>query len=391
LLAIVMLRVTRLLLLIGAAALILTATAQARATARQTVKLRVAVPAAGDLSVLSFEMSIGGEGRRHRKQAVNLRLINHKQPGVFAVARLRPEPGHPGRFLGVVEVFHRKLASTAVLPAGLQALAHASPLTQARAAMGAYDEFIVRARNERVIKRVIKTNIVALASAHMLGPDEFCEPSSHSAFLLGNAVIGAAYLLAGTVSGLPAGVLPGQLADDAVYELCDEAEDYQDSGYEDSTDEEDQGGIEVMLVYLGAIGSTSPPPLYHVGFMGAWAFEGPYEVKLSGTLIGSSIKYVAHAADSTNPVDAIRVVLPVAGTTPRKVTNYICPSQLPTAAVISTNSPSDTLMCSGGSLAINQQFALNVRSNPPPSTGMGGQLWVRQDGAYLAPFSFTGP
>jgi hypothetical protein len=40
---------------------------------------------------------------------------------------------------------------------------------------------------------------------------------------------------------------------------------------------------------------------------------------------------------------------------------------------------------------IGQQCSLNVQSSPLPSSGMGGQLLVHQDGAYLAPFSISGP
>jgi hypothetical protein len=68
---------------------------------------------------------------------------------------------------------------------------------------------------------------------------------------------------------------------------------------------------------------------------------------LSGASLGYSL---AHSADSANPVDAIKVVLAPAGTTPGK-----------------------------------------VQSSPVPTAGMGGQLLVDQDGAYLAPFSLGGP
>jgi hypothetical protein len=356
----------------------------------ESVKLRVPVPAAGDLSVLSFELSIGGEGLHHRRQAVRLRLVSHRQTGVFAIARLRPEPGRPGRFLGVLEVFHRRGTSAAALPSGLAAIAQDAPLARAHAAAPPTDEFLVRANNARLIKKALKANIIALAIQHKLGPDEFCSTHPERTYILGNTIIGAAYLLAGSLTELPATTTPSQLADDAVYELCDEVEDYEEGDYEED-DEEEFGGIRILDSYLGA-NEIRRMPSYRVTFSGAWVFEGPNEVKLTGVLSGFSYPQpLAHSADSTNPVDAIKVVLPLAGTTPRKVTNYICPTQLPNAAVTTTTNPQDTLTCSGGSVSLGQQFSLNVQTSPLPSSGMGGQLLVHQDGAYLAPFPITGP
>ena len=370
--------------------LILLPAADAGAAPLQTIKLRVPVPATGDLSVLSFELSLGGEGVHHRKQSVMLRLVSHRQTGVFAIARLRPEPRHPGRFLGVLEVFHRRGTTAAALPTGLAALAREAPLADAHASAPPYDEFIVRAHNERLIKKALKANIIALATQHKLGPYEFCSARSERTYILGNAIIGAAYLVAGSLTELPTNTTPSQLADDAVYELCDEVEDYEEGDYEED-DEEEFGGIQVLSRYLGA-SEVPRMPTYRVLFSGAWHFEGPNEVKLTGVLSGASYaKPLAHSADSTNPVDAIKVVLPPAGTTPRKVTNYICPTQLPSAAITTTSNAQDTLTCSGGSLALGQQFSLNVQSSPLPAAGMGGQLLVHQDGAYLAPFPITGP
>jgi hypothetical protein len=228
-----------------------------------------------------------------------------------------------------------------------------------------------------------------LATQHRLGPYEFCSAPSERTYILGNAIIGAAYLLAGPLTELPANTTPSQLADDAVYELCDEVEDDEEGDYEED-DEPEFGGIQVLSSYLGA-GEAQRMPTYRVLFSGAWHFEGPNEVKLTGVLSGIYTRPLAHSADSTNPVDAVKVVLPPAGTTPRKVTNYICPTQLPSAAITTTSSAQDTLTCSGGSLPLGQQFSLNVQSSPLPAGGMGGQLVVHQDGAYLAPFAITGP
>jgi len=380
-----MLRLTRALLLIAAAALIAAPTAaDARAAPLQTLRLRVPIPAAGDLSILSFELSIGGEGRRHRRQLVSLKLVNHRETGVFAVERLRPVHGHLGRFLGVIEVFHRASAKAASLPAELDGFARASPFG-AHAAREFNDEFFVRAHNEHVIKEKLKDNIVMLAEAHKIGPDEFCDPHNLGTYLLGSELIGAAYDQAGPVTGLPTNTDVSQLADDAVNELCDAVEDFDEEDFEEDDEEEDPG-IEILERYLGV-----PPSAYRVGLSGAWVFEGADEVRFMGMLTGAWFTPLAHGADSRNPVDAIRVVLPRAGSTARAVTNYICPTQLPTATVTSTNSANDTLMCSGGSLPLEQSFSLNVQTSPPPAAGMGGQLLAHQDGAYLAPLSFGGP
>ncbi len=385
-------RLTRLLVSASVVALTLAPAAHARAGSPRTLKIRVPVPAAGDLSVAAFEMSIGGEGKHHHKQAVGLLLRNHRETGVFALARLRPEPHHPGRFLGVLEVFHRGSAATVARGSGSAGLGPGSPSAPTARADGGFagDEFLIRARNERIVKQVIKSNIIALAEQHHLGADDFCDPLSEQHYLLGNAIIGAAYVLAGPLTGLPAGTSPGALADDAVHELCDEVEDYGEEDYE-TDDEEEYPGIASLLGYLGHVTMTRPPSGYRVGFNGQWAFVDPSEVRLVAMLTGVYVAGGARVADSTNPVDAIKVVLPPAGSTPRAVTNYICPSQLPTAAITTTSKANDTLMCSGGSLPINQQFTLNVQSSPPPSSGMGGQLLAHQDGAYLAAFSFGGP
>lgn len=147
--------------------------AQARAKSLTTLTIRAHVPATGDFSVVSFELSIGGEGKHHHKQRVHLELRNHHEPGVFAFETLRPEPRHAGRFLGVLEVFHRATATTAALSSGLAALSAASPLAPlgplAHAGGGFNgDEFLVRAHNEHIIKEVIKNNIITLAKQSTL-------------------------------------------------------------------------------------------------------------------------------------------------------------------------------------------------------------------------------
>jgi hypothetical protein len=379
----------RITLVLGAAMAMLAPAAQARA-AEQTLRLRVPVPAARDLSVMAFELRIGGEGRHHRKQPVRLDLVNHKQTGVFALARLRPQRGHPGRFLGLIEVFHRGGATATSLPSGPAALSRSSPFARAQAATPV-DEFLVRADNEHLIKEVIKDNVVALAEAHDVGPDEFCDPLDPEEYLLGNELIGGAYVLAGFATGLPTNTSIDDLIDDAVNELCDEVE------------EEDLGpsfqvgtryiGVKTLLNYLGAKEPmpTTPTPIYHLEFTGAWSFEGTAEVKLVGMFTGTYLGSGAPPATSTAPVEAIEIVLPAAGSMPRAVSNDICPSQLPIAAITTTKTADDTLTCSGGTLPLNQTFTVNVQTQPLPSSGMGGSLLAQQNGAYLPAFTLSGP
>jgi hypothetical protein len=383
-----MLRLTRALLPITAMMLIVTAVAQARAAPLQTVRLRAQVPAAGSMSILTAELSIGGEGSHHHRQHLGLEMLNHRGTGVFGLGRLVAERGRPGRFLAVVEVFHRASALVAALPAGLDAMARTPPLLAARSA-DVLDEFLISAHNEHVIREVLKNNIVALAEGQNLGLDDFCDPLSLQRYLLGSAIIGAAYVLAGPVTGLPGNTTVEELADDAVHELCDDEEDYEEPGMPE--DEEQFPGIVTLNGFLGTSLGSLPPPGYRVGLNASWAFEGPDEVRLLAAFTGTYILPGARTADSLHPIEAIKVVLPPAGSSPRGVTDFSCPTQLPVAAISSTSSTSDTLECSGGSLPLGQSFALNIQTSPPPSGGMGGELLAKQDGVYLAPFSISGP
>jgi len=402
-----MLRLTRVPLAVGAALLFLASAAQARGSSGQTLRLRVPVPAARDVSVMSFELSIGGDGRHHRKQPVTLGLVNHKQPGVFALAQLRPVHGHPGRFLGVLEVFHRAGAKGAALPSGLTALAQSMPFASAHAAMGPYDEFVVRASNERLIKEQIKDNVVRLAEDDELGSDEFCDPEDREEYLEGNELIFVSVLFAGPVLELPTNTSLGDLALDAVDELCDESEEeYLGSSFPIALRYDN---INVLLSYIGAKlrtaattppatmtpvttpPATTPPPTYSLGFTGMWSFEGTAEVKLVGMFTGIYTGSGSPPPTSTTPMEAIKIMLPPAGSLGRTVSNEICPSQLPMAAVITTKTNDDTLMCSGGALPLNQTFSVNVETLPPPSLGMGGVLSAEQNGTWTTPFTFTGP
>jgi hypothetical protein len=298
---------------------------------------------------------------------------------------VRPEQGHPGRFIGELEVFNRAGGKAAASgPSG-----HAS--------RGSFEELTLRARNEHVIKEVLKANIVALATAHHLGADEFCEPTSPFTYLLSTQIFGSAVLVSQLIPFLPAHTNLPQLADDAVWELCDYIEDEEE--------EEEDEGLEARIVTLdGFLGTQGPtymrkvptptptPTPYHLLFSGQWTFENPFEVRMTAWFSGAYNTHGAEIADSTNPITAIKVVAPRSATTPRVITNQLCPAQLPNAAVTTTNNSQDTLLCSGGTgIPLGQQFTVNVQTNPSPSAGMGGQLYAQQDGAYLAPFSIGGP
>ncbi len=377
-------------LLVLAAALVLAPGAAAHTTQPQTLRFRVPTPRANDVSVMSFELSVGGTGKRHHRQTVVAGLRAAGGSGVFALARLRPEPHHPGLVLGVVEVFHHTGASAAALPSGLAAIARTTPFARAHAA-SPDSEFLVRAHNEHIIKETLKDNIVELANAHGLGPDEFCDPHSVLTYLLGNGIIAGAYILAGFVPGLPTNTSIDDLVDDAVYELCDEIEEEDDYP---TYLTQGRLGIAQLYSYLGvkqpAGPPTSMPPTppattpYYLAFNGGWFPEGANEVQLRGTL--SWAGGLGLPATPAAPVTAIEVVLPS-----RAVTNQLCPTALPTITITTTHINNDTLMCSGGTLPLDMPFTLNVQSSPVPSAGMGGQLLVQQNGVFGTPFTFGGP
>jgi hypothetical protein len=90
-------------------------------------------------------------------------------------------------------------------------------------------------------------------------------------------------------------------------------------------------------------------------------------------------------AASTSPIDAVRLIVP------RQVTNFLCSQPLPNPEISTTNSPNDTLTCSGGSLPLGQQYSMNVQTNPPPSDGMGATVFARQDGKFVGPLALGGP
>lgn len=155
------------------------------------------------------------------------------------------------------------------------------------------------------------------------------------------------------------------------------------------------GAIEVMSDLLDEVDDIieeecGPPPqvVFLLEAFVQFTFFGPGEVRASDAYF---MRRQISPAQTTSPITAIRVVLPPDGSTSRQVTNYLCPSQLPTAAVETTNAPNDTLVCGGGSLALEERFSVNIRMNPPPTAGMGGQLFGQQDGSFKGPFAVSGP
>jgi hypothetical protein len=132
-------------------------------------------------------------------------------------------------------------------------------------------------------------------------------------------------------------------------------------------------------------GAVPPPPPGSTikGEMG-FAHEPGDEVRGTGV-------FFAEGGSPANPLDAVRVVIPPYGSEDRAITNYICPMQLPNGVISSTTHANDTLTCQGGSLPLQQEFSMRVRTFPEPSDGMGGDLYGRQDGSFQGPFHITGP
>ena len=115
----------------------------------------------------------------------------------------------------------------------------------------------------------------------------------------------------------------------------------------------------------------APPPPAVLGTL-ALHFFSSNEVTGTGQFTGPATTF-----------NSIRVVLP----TPFVITNYICPGQLPNAAV-----SGGTIACGGGTLTTGQTFTLNLQTSPVPTPNMGGQLFgIGTEGAVSGPFTITGP
>ncbi len=107
----------------------------------------------------------------------------------------------------------------------------------------------------------------------------------------------------------------------------------------------------------------------------AWHTFSPNEVAGTGSFTGPP-----------GNLTAIRVIVPDAGSTDRRITNFLCPSQLPRPIV-----SGDTITCGGGTLAVGQPFTVNLQTFPVPNPGMGGQLFAELNGSFEGPFQITGP
>jgi hypothetical protein len=148
--------------------------------------------------------------------------------------------------------------------------------------------------------------------------------------------------------------------------------------------------VDALLSQVDAIleDDCGPPPMTFRGFM-RWQMFGPGELVAPDAYF--SLHWAQPSQASSSPITAFKIVLPPDGSTNRQVTNYLCPSKLPNGAIETTNASNDTLVCSGGSVALDERFRVNVRMSPGPTTEMGGQLFGQQDGSFSGPFAITGP
>jgi hypothetical protein len=90
---------------------------------------------------------------------------------------------------------------------------------------------------------------------------------------------------------------------------------------------------------------------------------------------------------AVSAIDSIKVVVPPSGSTQRTITNQLCPSQLPSPSLPAP----DTLVCSGGTLAVGTGFTFDIRMSPAPTAGMGVQVYAGANGSYQGPFTLGGP
>jgi hypothetical protein len=118
-----------------------------------------------------------------------------------------------------------------------------------------------------------------------------------------------------------------------------------------------------------------PPPALRLAM--AWVLFSPIEVASDD----------ARFTGSGGPITGIRVVVPDSGGMQRQITNFLCPSQLPNGQV-----SGNTLECIGANaIMIGDTFRVHLQTSPPPTSGMGGQLFGRQGGSFKGPFDITGP
>jgi hypothetical protein len=145
------------------------------------------------------------------------------------------------------------------------------------------------------------------------------------------------------------------------------------------------------------LGAASDVPKFKIS--SSLQFSGSSEVFINGTSTETPagtgtfgpIAVNATAVPTGTPISALEFVVPPSGSTPRQITNEICPASLPVFSITTTRTTNDTLVCQGGSLAVGQPFQMKVHTVPNPKAGMGGQVYARRAGVLQGPFQTTGP
>jgi hypothetical protein len=135
--------------------------------------------------------------------------------------------------------------------------------------------------------------------------------------------------------------------------------------------------LEDLLDDVKAVESArcgEPAPL---GGSFAWTLFGPNEVQGTGVITGDP---------GLGPFDSVEFEVPPAGATARVITSVLCPSGFELEAILD-----NLAICTGGSLAVAQQFTANVRTVPAPSPGMGGRLFLGRGDTFYDPIPIDGP
>src|SRR5262245_23751548 len=136
-------------------------------------------------------------------------------------------------------------------------------------------------------------------------------------------------------------------------------------------------GINNLLDEVDDILDEDCPPPQTLNLAMAWVLFSPFEVASDD----------ARFTGSGGPITAIRVVVPDSGGSQRQITNFLCPAQLPNGQV-----SGNSLQCvRANAIMIGDTFRVHVQTAPPPTSGMGGQLFGRQGGSFKGPFGITGP
>lgn len=137
---------------------------------------------------------------------------------------------------------------------------------------------------------------------------------------------------------------------------------------------------------IGGRGGPGPPPASGAPAL-TWSYLDAQKLQVVGDVVADT------AFD--------RLEIRVPGTTfadphgppneSRRVVSFKAPPGLPSCSVAATHSPGDTLVCAGGTVAAGEHQRLQVRSEPPPADGMGGQFTIARGMASRGPFQVSGP